>query len=197
MTSKSLLPRAIHNIYPGIGGRADTEEFPRLLLRVFPPPFFEEAGEKRGKGNREMNKLIKDYDRGKFVMLPKEVISLYGLLPGFNAECMILYGLLRDKANDEGYAWPSRYTLSMETGISERTLDRRLKTLADVGLIEKATRPDGDGNIYLVYDPLPLQKFIKRFPEAEQLSEERAEKIETRRKRDRENKRRRRAAEKE
>lgn len=141
-------------------------------------------------------KLIKDYDRGKFIMLPKEVISLYGLLPGFNAECMILYGLLRDKANDEGYAWPSRYTLSMETGIPERTLDRRLKTLVAVGLIEKATRPDGDGNIYLVYDPLPLQKFIERFPEAEQLNEERAEKIETRRRRDRENKRRDRAAKK-
>lgn len=144
-----------------------------------------------------MSKLIKDYDRGKFVMLPKEVISLYGLLPGFNSECMILYAILRDKANDEGYAWPSRYTLLMETGMSGSTLDRRLKTLIEVGLIEKLQRPDREGNVYLVYDPLPVQDFIVRFPDAADLSEERAEKIEARRRQDRENKRRMRAAKKE
>lgn len=134
--------------------------------------------------------LMKPYDRGKYYLVPKEIVQLYGLLPDFKTDAMILYTVLRDKRNIEGVAWPSRYQLEMETGIPNSTIGKRLTVLQKYGLIEREPRDDGDGIVFRVYDPLPESDFIQRFPEVLGLRADRAAKVEARKARDRANKRR-------
>lgn len=132
---------------------------------------------------------MNEYDKGKFYQMPKEAALLYGLLPGFDSDCKIIYAILRDKRNGEGCAWPSRYALAMETGISSATLDRKIKKLVEYGLVTKDERADGGGLLYYVCDPLPHDVFIQRFPEAKEAYDNRATKLKELRERDKRNQR--------
>lgn len=121
---------------------------------------------------------------GKFYATPKELLRLYGLLPGVNANVIALYSVLRDYRNDEkgGIAWPSKYLLEFELGISIRTIDRGLSVLEEYGLI--AIEKRSEGNVYHVYEPLPLESFIVKYPQAVEEYRRRCEKMERQRSRD-------------
>jgi len=121
---------------------------------------------------------------GKFYTIPKEIIKLYNLLPDFNANVAVLYAVLRDYRNEGegGVAWPSKYTLSVDLGISLSTIDRALKTLNRYGLIEIIRREEG--NIYRVNDPLPADEFIAKHPQVIEEYRARIEKAEQQRRKD-------------
>ena len=110
--------------------------------------------------------IMPDHDRDKFYVLPKGVVQLYGLLPGFDATTALVYAVLRDHANERGEAWPSTYTLAIETRTSTATVKRHIKTLKECGLIETFSRADGHGNVYIVHEPLGYDAFMRQYPSA-------------------------------
>lgn len=112
-------------------------------------------------------------------MMPKEIGMLYGLLPGFDANCKEVYALLRDKSasNPNRHCWPSQYTIALETGQSTATVKRKIATLVRYELIARGRRIDSEGNLYTVYEPLGYESFKQRFPEAVELYVERERKL--------------------
>jgi hypothetical protein len=112
----------------------------------------------------------------KYVRLPKALLKLYTLLPGFDNDCAVVHATLCDYVNEEyGYAWPSRYQLAMDCNISLRKLDKCLKTLAHYELITKK-RGINNSNQYFVHEPLTVGEFFAKYPTAREEYEEREKK---------------------
>lgn len=64
--------------------------------------------------------------------------------------------VLANYADDRGVAWPSLPVLTRDTGIKRSTLIGCLKTLVELGLIDKAKRYKGNlktSNIYCLRMP--------------------------------------------
>ena len=61
-------------------------------------------------------------------------------------EKMVLL-ILCDHANDDGVCWPSVATMGRKSGLSERTIQRALKSLSDDGLFAFKDTP-GKGRKY-------------------------------------------------
>ncbi|WP_404351642.1 helix-turn-helix domain-containing protein [Sutcliffiella horikoshii] len=97
----------------------------------------------------------------KFIPLPSD-IRHYIHHPKITADMMYLYGLIVDYYNvNEGYAYPTLYTLEVSYGKVRDTISKHLDVLKDVGLIdfpEKGT--------YFPLVPLPENEFFVRYPEA-------------------------------
>lgn len=109
-----------------------------------------------------------------FTQVPNELWQLYARrLQNFKAEHIGLYTILRDYHNSEaddkgGYAFPTLYTLALDTGSSEDRVLRLLKVLEECGLVTKFRRKNNyDNNCYIVNDPITTEEeFYEKFPEA-------------------------------
>lgn len=77
-----------------------------------------------------------------------------------NAEKLLFIALL-NRANDRGESWPSLATLATDTGLSQSTVQRRLRKLEETGLLTKKGRVNECGkqvsNVYQVHPWRPLE----------------------------------------
>lgn len=103
----------------------------------------------------------------KFYMLPKAIVTLYGMLPGFNPSVILVYMALRDRAanNSDRKCWPTFYDLEFELGISAKTISRSVNTLAKYGLIDILTRNSSRNYTYHVHEPLTVAEFAVKYPD--------------------------------
>jgi hypothetical protein len=115
-----------------------------------------------------MSRLDPSRYEGRFYMMPKTAMTLYGCLPGFNASVKLVYMSLLDHAvNDPNkICWPSYYELEFELGLSAKTIRRAIDTLEQYDLIDVMTRPDSRNYTYRVHKPLPITEFARKYPKA-------------------------------
>jgi DNA-binding FadR family transcriptional regulator len=83
-------------------------------------------------------------------------------LPAF--EKLVLLALA-DCANDEGLCWPSIATLKTKSGASERTVQRAIKHLEDMGVLTRRQVP-GKGCKYRI-DPRHIDTPVRETPVSE------------------------------
>ncbi|MCR8843095.1 helix-turn-helix domain-containing protein [Paenibacillus sp. SC116] len=82
--------------------------------------------------------------------------------PKMNPALVFLYAIIVDKYNvEEGRAFPTIDTLSVEYGMSRNTTDSHIEILKEVGLIDYPEKGS-----YLPLEPLEASEFYDRFPEA-------------------------------
>ena len=75
------------------------------------------------------------YEKGSFIVVPNS-----GKLSGLDPQTQCLFMWLCFFANQEGECFPSRATLANKTGMSDNTVDRKVKELIAFGFIEKENR---------------------------------------------------------
>jgi DNA-binding MarR family transcriptional regulator len=104
---------------------------------------------------------------------------IYTQHPDFNGNVRLIYELLFDLWNpDYGYAFPTIWQLSTESGLSEATVKRCIKTLIKLDLIEKRRSSVAQNNVYIVKKPVKtVEELIAKFPEVEAYRNERLAKI--------------------
>lgn len=95
-------------------------------------------------------------DTGPFVIVPEWVL----LHPELGPNAVRLYGLLGRYADKNGSSHPGRQELIAKLGVSERTLDKAMKELVEVGAVKVTPRyVDGTkhrtSNSYLVVRAIP------------------------------------------
>lgn len=83
-----------------------------------------------------------------FAVVPREIL----FDPTLSANAKLTYAALSSHANRYAQAWPSRQTLADELGISESSVKRAVKELADANVITVRGRARSDGgqtsNVY-------------------------------------------------
>lgn len=89
------------------------------------------------------------YEPGTFITVPN--IKYLNSKP---AEMRSIFFYLCERANDEGLSWPSRRSMSKESGCGLASVDKYLKQLEDECFILKKTRSDDEGkqtsNLYQI-----------------------------------------------
>lgn len=109
---------------------------------------------------------------------------IYTQHPDFNGNVRLIYELLYDYWNpDYGYAFPTVYELARESGLGISTVERCLRTLVKLDLIEKKPTPIASkrNNVYIIKPPITtLEEFLQKFPEVRQYMQERIAKINAR-----------------
>ncbi|MCP9280136.1 helix-turn-helix domain-containing protein [Bacillus wiedmannii] len=87
---------------------------------------------------------------------------------GFNESALAMYLIIIDRFNKEKkYAYPSQYTLALETGRSIRTINSNIRILESVGLLETRRTGIHSNNEYIPKLPLSLPELLATFPKAE------------------------------
>jgi hypothetical protein len=81
------------------------------------------------------------YQKGTFVVVPNKEH-----LKGKPSELQTLFFWLCEHADLEGICYPSRVTLAEEAGCGLKSVDKYLKQLVKMGLIEKTTRQKPNSN---------------------------------------------------
>src|SRR5699024_5817958 len=72
---------------------------------------------------------------------------VYTQHPKFNGNVRLIYELLLDHWNGTyGYAFPDQWELARESGMSRRTVNRHIKTLEQLELVEIKRSPIGKNN---------------------------------------------------
>ncbi len=79
------------------------------------------------------------YSKGEFLLTPNKS-NLRGLEPAVQ----VLFMWLSDHSDDNDQSFPSRQTLAAECGISVKTLDRSMRKLIELGLVQKQARFNGN-----------------------------------------------------
>lgn len=116
----------------------------------------------------------------KFIPLSSNV-KHYVHHPKMNPSLIFLYALIVDKYNvEEGRAYPSIDTLTVEYGASRNTTSSHIEILKEVGLIDYPEKGS-----YLPLEPLEAADFFAQFPEAWERYKERIARCNDRRERDR------------
>lgn len=97
---------------------------------------------------------------------------VYTQHPKFNGNVRLIYELLFDYWNEDyGYAFPTIWQLSEDSGQGESTVKRCIQTLVELDLIEKRKSPiaNAQNNIYIVKKPVTtVKELIAKFPEIEE-----------------------------
>lgn len=108
------------------------------------------------------------FDDTHFIKMPSDLRHYLLMSPyGFTADTLLVYLLLVDKYNvNQGYAFPSQYTLALEMGKSLRTVKRHVGVLKDIGLLEVIRRGVGKSNYYRPLLPLDREKMLDRYPKS-------------------------------
>ncbi|MGD6775240.1 hypothetical protein [Sutcliffiella horikoshii] len=97
----------------------------------------------------------------KFIALPSD-IRHYIHHPKITADMIYLYGLVVDYYNvNEGYAYPTLYTLEVAYGKVRDTISKHLDVLKEVELIDFPEK-----GMYFPLVPLPAEEFFVKYPEA-------------------------------
>lgn len=107
---------------------------------------------------------------------------IYTQHPDFNGNVRLIYELLFDYWNpDYGYAFPTLWQLSIDSGLAESTVERCVKTLIKLQLVEKKRSSIAQNNVYIVKQPVrTIEELIAKFPEVEKYRNERIAKIQAR-----------------
>jgi hypothetical protein len=107
---------------------------------------------------------------------------IYTQHPSFNGNVRLIYDLLFDYWNPNyGYAFPTIWQLSADSGLSEATVDRCIKTLITLDLIEKKRSSVAQNNVYFIKKPVAtIEELIAKFPEVEDYREKRLDYIKSR-----------------
>lgn len=107
---------------------------------------------------------------------------IYTQHPRFGGNERLIYELLFDYWNsDYGYAFPTVNQLAADSGLSESTVLRCLKTLIELRLIRKERSNVSQNNVYYVNKPVStIEELIRLFPEVEAYREVRLAKLEER-----------------
>lgn len=102
--------------------------------------------------------------KGNFEQTPMELFDYVQLDLISHTDMVVYVKLLQFYNVDLGYAYPTVPQLMFHTNVgSKATIHRSIKTLEDVGLIQKARGSKGN-NIYEVYKPLDKSVLYKRVP---------------------------------
>lgn len=104
---------------------------------------------------------------------------VYTQHPDFNGNVRLIYELLFDYWNsDYGYAFPTIWQLSADSGLGEATVKRCIATLVKLDLLEKKRSSIAQNNVYLAKKPVKtIEELIAKFPEVETYMNERLAKI--------------------
>lgn len=81
------------------------------------------------------------FDKGTFIIVPNKD-NIRGLSP----VSQILYMWLAAYSDRDGESFPSRANLADDCGVAVKTIDRALRELISLGLVEKEYRYRGDGS---------------------------------------------------
>lgn len=101
---------------------------------------------------------------GNFEQVPMELFDYVQLDLISHTDMVVFEKLLQFYNTDLGYAYPTIPQLMFHTNVgSKATIHSSLKTLEDVGLIQRARGSRGN-NIYEVYMPLDKEVLYKRVP---------------------------------
>jgi DNA-binding MarR family transcriptional regulator len=100
---------------------------------------------------------------------------VYTQHPDFNGNVRLIYELLFDFWNpDYGYAFPTIWQLSAESGLGEATVKRCIQTLVKLDLIEKKRSSVAQNNVYIIKKPVKkIEELIAKFPEVEEYQKKR------------------------
>lgn len=93
-----------------------------------------------------------NYKKGSFTTVPNKEI-----LRGKDAIAQIVFMWLCSYADEEGVCFPSRSKLAKDCNVTVDTIDRKVKYLADEGLVKKTTRKDGEVNKSNLYQILLVE----------------------------------------
>jgi hypothetical protein len=109
---------------------------------------------------------------------------VYTQHPDFNGNVRLIYELLFDLWNpDFGYAFPTIWQLSAESGLGEATVTRCIKTLVKLDLIEIKPSSVAKNNVYIIKKPVTtIEELEEKFPEVATYRAERLTKIKAREK---------------
>ncbi len=100
-------------------------------------------------------------ENGTFIALPSNAAH-YVHHPKMTPDMLFLYALIIDYYNvDDGFAFPSEETLSIDYGRATNTVSKHLDILKEVGLIDFPEKGH-----YIPLTPLGSDEFYERFPEA-------------------------------
>ncbi|GEM_PF-1647833 len=107
------------------------------------------------------------------------LVRIYTQHPDFKPGAKLIYDLLFDYYNPAyGYAFPTIRQLERDSGLSESSVKRHIKTLEKLDLVAKGKSKHGN-NTYVVKKPVnTLEQLYKKFPHIREKSEERLREIE-------------------
>lgn len=107
------------------------------------------------------------------------LLRIYTQHPKFSPSVKLIYDLLFDYFNPNyGYAFPTIRQLERDSGLSESSVKRHIKTLEDLDLVVKKRSRYGN-NTYLVKKPVgTLEALYDKFPDIKVKSEKRLREIE-------------------
>lgn len=107
---------------------------------------------------------------------------IYTQHPKFNGNVRLIYDLLFDYWNPNyGYAFPTLWQLSADSGLSEATVERCIKVLITLELIEKKRSSVAQNNVYFIKKPVgTIDEFIAKFPEVKEYRQQRLDYIKSR-----------------
>ncbi|MED4918685.1 helix-turn-helix domain-containing protein [Geobacillus thermodenitrificans] len=140
----------------------------------------------------EKEKKALPFDTSKgFSAIPSVIFTLYTKHPEFDAYALMVYAYLLRRYNDKyGFAFPTVDEIAYTLHISDTTVKRAIKTLKKLGLIRVGRNPGFINNVYYFEKPIEDEaEFFARFKEVEEAEREHAEKwekINQRRKADKE-----------
>ena len=113
------------------------------------------------KTNRTIYNKLNPSNDGYFTPLPSDAFH-YVHHPKMTPDMLFLYALIIDYYNvEEGFAYPSEETLSIDYGRATNTVSKHIDILKEVGLIDFPEK----GN-YVPLKPLSSAEFYEEFPEA-------------------------------
>lgn len=106
------------------------------------------------------------------------LLRVYTQHPEFNPGVKLIYDLLFDYYNPQyDYAFPTIRQLERDSGLSESSVKRYIRTLEKLDLIEKGKSKFGN-NTYKVKKPVStLEELYEKFPEIKEESEKRLREI--------------------
>lgn len=86
--------------------------------------------------------------KSQFWAIPKEIMEMIHV----SLEARVIYGILFTRQNGENAAWPKQETIANETGISIRTVRRKIDELIEHGLVVVERRGLRQSNRYHISD---------------------------------------------
>lgn len=107
---------------------------------------------------------------------------IYTQHPKYNGNVLLIYELLFDYWNPKyGYAFPTIWDLSRDSGLGESTVKRCLTVLGELDLIKKKRSKVANNNVYEFNKPVEtLEELITKFPEVEEYHRRRTGSIDER-----------------
>lgn len=130
--------------------------------------------------NTKESKALPFTTKEGFTAIPNAILTIYTMHPSFTPFDLMVYAYLLKNHNVEyGYAYPSILGIAKTLDVSKRTVERAIKKLEDLKLINKKfNKFYGNNNYYFIAPIENLKKFEETFPEVIEHRQKLAEKWE-------------------